>query len=165
MTVASLRNRAVAAGVLLAATLGTGCYGFVEVPPSAIAAGNSVRVTLSAQEVARQEATLPGLRRRIEGDVVQARDSGTLDLTVHRLDGTPAQRPDLNAFVTLPWSAVLRVEEKRFHRTRTLALVAGGAVAAAALLAAATGGTTDGDGGPNPDAIIEISLPAIFGRR
>lgn len=150
--------------LLLAAAVSAGCYTYGEVRPASVRPGETVRVTITSQEALRQEEALSGLRSTVEGQVVESDASGTLGLTVPRPDGSPAERTAFNAFVTLPWTSITRVEEKRLSRGRTFLLAAAGAVAAVGVLALATGGTGAVEPPPSNSLIALPLLRVLVGR-
>ena len=129
--------------VLIAALQLAGCYTFREITPTAVAPGRNVRVTLTDEEMVRQQEALGRPVQVLEAEVVRSDAGGSLDVTVAQTDRSPSDRVALNTFLSLPWSSVVRIEEKRFNAGRT-AIVAGvGAIAAAGFLTLATGGSGD----------------------
>lgn len=152
------------AAVLITALQLGGCYTYGEVRPASVQPGETVRVTITSQESLRQEEALSGLRSTLEGQVVETDASGTLGLTLPRPGGSPSDRTDFNTFVTVPWSSVTRVEEKRLSKGRTVLLAAGGALATVGVLALATGGTGGAEPPPSNSLITLPVLRILLGR-
>jgi len=149
-----MRSVAVLACVQLAA-----CYTYREVGRPDLRDGSTVRVFVQADEAVRQQQVIGRLTQQVEGEVVGGQPPETLGLTVVQPGGGPAARTGFNVFLSLPWTAVVRVEEKRFNTGRTLAVAGAAAVAAVAVLAINGGGTRNGDGGPpGDDARVRIPL-------
>ena len=139
----------------------TGCYSFVEVPPTAIATGSTVRVTLSSEEALRQRDYLGELRTSIEGRVLGEPDADTLGVAVRSLEGSPADRPGFSTYVGVPRSGILRVEQKRLSVARTAAFAGAAAAVAAAVLAIATSSTGQ-KGEPPPSGELRVPIPIGF---
>lgn len=146
-------RRVVAASAM---ALATGCYSFHEVAPGSVTPGATVRVTLSTEEAVRQQQGLGGLRQQVEGEVVPLETTGTLGLTIPLREGSPADRPGLNTFLDVPWTSVMRIEEKRLSVGRTVALAGAGAAATIAILAVSTGGTGGGEDPPSNSVLVPV---------
>ena len=131
------------------ATLLSGCYTFAEVDRSALAPGATIRVTVSREEAVKQIDALGGLKERMEGRVQEQTNGSSLALTV-RHAATPSEAGRFNAFVSVPWSSVQRVELKRFSPGRTAAIAAGAGVVAALTLSVLEGSSKPGEGEPPP---------------
>lgn len=135
-----------------------GCFAYVPIEPSAVSPGTTVRVQLDREEAVRQIDALGGLRERLEGRVAEQTTAGALALTV-RQAATPAAGGRFNAFLTLPWKHVARVERKDFSPLRTAAVAAGAGVVAAVALAVLEGSSRPGEGeGPGVEEAIRIPL-------
>lgn len=169
--------------ILLAAAGLAGCYVYVPVdasrpapaalsapgdPPAApaatsakaaeVVAGSELRVHVGRQYRNELHALLGWEARRVEGALVEWSGEGVaLDVAVARSrDGGRA----LNQRLLVPWSEVLEVEEKRLHRGRTYALLAG--IGAAAVLGHRflLGGKAGGDAGGEPPVDADfINVP------
>ena len=142
-----------------------GCYAYHTIPAASAAPGQTVRVTLSAEEALRQQETVGSLRQRVEGEVVEKGADGSLGLTVPRPPSSPSQRTGLNTFVALPPSSIVQVEAKRFSVGRTALLAGAGAAAAVAVLAVVEAVAGDGgDEGPPNNSSVRIPIGRIFFR-
>lgn len=154
---ASLRTAALALAVVVL----PGCYAWTEVPrPSApVASGTQLRVTVTREEALRQAGESGGdVREVIPGRVVED-EAGRLGLTM-RPARSPAEARLFRDYVEVPWSAVVRVEERRFSPLRTAALVAGAGVATVAILSVAEGESAD-EGGETPGPNEGLRIPLL----
>jgi hypothetical protein len=136
-----------------------GCYSYREVPAGQATAGERVRVTVSASEAARQEPALGRLTQTLEGEVVANESTDALGLTVAGRASAASGGPAFNAFVTVPFDAVQRIEVRRFNAGRT-ALFAGAAAAVVVAALAIDGGGTGG-GPEDPGNNSRVRLPLI----
>jgi len=151
--------------VLLCGLITSGCYSYRPIPAASVAPGQTVRVTLSPEEALRQQENVGALRQQIEGEVVETDPDGRLGLTVPRPPSSPSQRGGLNTFVTLPASAIVQLEEKRFSAARTALLAGAGAAAAVAVLAVVEAVAGDGgDEGPPNNARVRLPISRFFFR-
>lgn len=143
---------------LVAAT--AGCYTWTELPRTEMTAGRRVRVTLRSgtAESLGEQAELPGLRRRFEADVQAAEFADAVGLLLPGGGATPAGRSGLSAFLSVPWSVIENVEQKKFSPRRTVALAGAAAVATAIVLSLEGGGTQNGQNPPPINERVRIPL-------
>jgi hypothetical protein len=141
-----------------------GCYAYREVQRSDVRDGSSVRVLIQSEEAVRQQAVTGRLAQTLEGVVVPDQPAELLGLTVPQATAGPAE-PSFNVFVSLPWSSVLRIEERRFSTVRTLLAGAIGAgLVTGAIVAISTGGTSNGGEDGGSDARIRVPLIRVLVR-
>lgn len=158
-TRASCRTAPRFAALSAALLLATGCFAWTEVPAPTgpVASGTEIRVTLTREEALRQAGEEGDVRTVIPGRVVEDED-GRLGLTT-RGARSPAEARLFRDYREVPWSAVVRVEEKRFSPWRTAALVAGAGVATAIILSVAEGQSEQGEGdGPGTNEAFRVPL-------
>jgi hypothetical protein len=136
-----------------------GCYAWNEVGTGQATAGERVRVTIAAAEAARQEPVLGRLTQTLEGEIVAGAPADALGLTVAGRAAAASGGPAFNAFVTVPFDAVQRVEVRRFSAGRTALLAGAGAAAVVAALAIDAGGT--GGGPEDPGSNTRVRFPLI----
>lgn len=149
-----------AAAVLLIVHM-QGCYAYHEVPPSSIRDGSTVRVMIQAEEAVRQQSLLGRLTQTLEGEVIPGQPGGTLGLTVPQTTSASTTGESLNVFVSVPFSTILRAEEKRFSLERTLLMGGIGVGLVAGALAITTGGTDGGGEDGGTDARVRVPLIRI----
>lgn len=131
---------------VVAALSTTGCYTWRDVAPEALAPGVDVRVTLDRETaLARLQNGGDEVRLSVSGTTTDRTDARALGLTT-RVRGSA-----FNSFEALPWSGVVRVEEKRFSWSRTGGLAVLGLGAAVGILSVIEGQTDDGFDGPPID--------------
>ena len=92
----------------------------------------------------------------MEGEVVPLETTSSLGLTIPLREGSPADRPGFNTFIDVPWTSVVRVEEKRLSVGRTVALAGAGAGVAIAVLAVSAGGTGAGEDPPSNSVLVPV---------
>jgi hypothetical protein len=137
--------------------LTSGCYTWHDVSREAVAPGTDLRVTLE-REVALQRIEDAGeLRLTVSGTATEQTDASSLGLTT-RLRGST-----FNSFEALPWSGIVRIEEKRFSWLRTGGMAALGAGATIAILSVLEGQTDEGSEGPpiNESGVVRVPLFTI----
>jgi hypothetical protein len=115
-------HRRRAAGVLALAALTTGCHSWEPVAAGALPPG-TVRVTLAPG--ASTAATLGPNAAALDGRLVARTDSSVTLAVSEVARASGAEERWTGDAVTLPLSAVLRVERQRLARGRTAAVVVG----------------------------------------
>lgn len=158
-----MKQRQFLAGALLLAPLLGACHTFAPMERSQLQPGQSVRVTLTPDESARQVQILGALRESIQGTVRETGGGGlgiTLATNTAVTPGGPAST-GLRTYLELPWNGVSEVEVKRISWARTGLLAAGAAVVAVVILEVAdlSGGSND-EGGVNEQR-VRIPLLSI----
>jgi hypothetical protein len=150
--------------VLLMATLPFlgGCYTWAALDRAEVVPGATVRITLGRDEAVRQIDVLGGLRESVEGRVADQSNEGSLALTV-RQSATPSEPSRFNAFLSVPWGSVGKMEVKRFSPLKTGAIVAGAGVVAVLTLSVLEGSSSGGPGeGPGTNDAVRIPLIRIY---
>lgn len=153
------RMRHGAAVVALCCT--TGCYTFRPAQPDALGAGSTIRVTVTPEEAARQRDRVGMLTEELEGRLLTVA-SDSLGLAIREWQGSPADRPDFSAYITVPRDAIVQVQEKHLSIGRTAAFAGAAFAVAAALLA--IGVSSSGDNGEPPPTTELIPLLRLFVR-
>jgi hypothetical protein len=153
-----MSRRTTTIACLIAVILHAGCYSFRPIEPGDVAPGRTVRVTISPEQTLRLQPALGELRTTLQGQVVAAESPAMIGLTVAANSAAPGSRSAFNAFVTVPLSAVERIEERRFSYGRTLALAGAAAIVGVAVLAVDAGGTNDGE---DPPSNSRVRVPLL----
>lgn len=145
---------------VVAALATSGCYTWREVAPEALSPGLRVRVTLDRETaLARLQSGGDEVRLSISGTTTDRTDARSLGLT------TRPRGSAFNSFEALPWSGVVRVEEKRFSWARTGGLAALGVGATVAILSVIEGETDQGNDGGGVDEAPVSRIPIFTIRR
>ena len=160
MIMRTTRTALLVAGLVLMA----GCYTFAPVESAAVVPGSAVRVTLTREETLNQADALGQLQSVLTGVATDATSAQLLTFIYRLPNPTPSQRNRFNGLMSVPWSSILQVEEKRFSSGRTIGLAAIGVAIAVAILAVTDeSGTGEREGGgPTPDAAIVPFLRFVF---
>ncbi len=134
----------------------SGCYTWHEIAPTEVVQGMDVRATLERGEALRRlEEAGDAVRMTVSGTVAEQPEPRVLALTT-RVRGSA-----FNRFESIPWSGVLRVEEKRFSWVRTGGVAALGLGATVAILAVIEGQTDDQSEGPPVDEQWIVRIPLL----
>ena len=150
-------KRSVVVSLFLLASA-SGCYTWHDIAPETVTPGLDVRVTLERQEALRRlEDQGQELRLTVSGTATDQTDAETLALTTRQRGSA------FNAFDAVPWSGVVRVEEKRFSWLRTGGMAAIGVGATIAILSVIEGETDEGGEGPpiNEAGVVRIPILSI----
>lgn len=159
MIMRTTRITLLSAGLVLMA----GCQTFVPIESAAVAPGTAVRIRLTREETLRQADALGRLQSVLTGVATDATSTQALTFTYRLPSPTPSQPNRFNGLMSVPWSSIVQVEEKRFSAGRTIGLAAIGAVIAVAILSVADeSGTGPGEDGPTPDAAIVPFFSFVF---
>ena len=143
-------------GVAIVALFCTpGCYTFRPAQPTSITQGSTIRVTVTADEAARQRDRLGRLTEELEGRVLTFGED-SLGLAIRDWVGSPADRPDFSSYVAVPRASIVEIEEKHLNVGRTVAVAATAAAIAAAVLA--IGVSSSGDNS-EPPPTTELRIP------
>lgn len=138
----------------------SGCYTWHDIAREDLVAGTDVRVTLDRETALRRlEDAGDEVRLTVSGTSTEQTDATALGLTT-RLRGS-----DFNSYESLPWSGIVRVEEKRFSWARTGGLAALGVGATVAILSVIEGETDDGSDGGGIDEAPVARIPLLTIRR
>lgn len=159
MIMRTTKTALLVAGLVLTA----GCYTFTPIESSAVVPGSAVRVNLTREETLQQADALGRLQSVLTGIATDATNAQALTFTYRLPSPTPSQPNRFNGLMSVPWSSILQIEEKRFSAGRTVGLAAIGAVIAVAILSVTDeSGTGAGEGGPTPEAAIIPFFRFVF---
>lgn len=162
MIMRTTRIALLSAGIVLIA----GCHVFVPIESAAVAPGTAVRITLTREETLRQarDLDLGQLQSELTGIATDATSAQALTFTYRLPSPTPSQPNRFNGLMSVPWSSIISVEEKRFSAGRTIGLAAIGAAIAVAVLGATndSGTSPQDDTGPTPNAAIIPFFRFVF---
>lgn len=141
-------RRCAPVGWLLLLAVGAGCVNYREVAVHELPPQQSVRLQLTAEELARHLSFASGNRRTVSGHFVELRgDSATFVLTT----------PVAHQQVSIPLASIVVAERRDPDHLRSILLssVVVGGVATLAYLGFEGNQTTDPDGpGDGPDAMV-----------
>lgn len=143
---------------LLLLPLTSGCYTWYDIAPESVTSGLEVRVTLERQEALRRlQDQGQELRLTVSGTATDQTDGVNLGLT------TRQRASAFNAFDTVPWSGIVRIEGKRFSWLRTGGIAAIGVGAAIAILSVIEGETDEAGEGPpiNESGVVQFPILSI----
>jgi hypothetical protein len=152
--------------LLVGAVLG-GCYSHRPVTLDEVAAGDDVRVRVTAQEVDRLEAEIPLPDRVFRGTVVGAESGLLLQVPVPGSEATSTSAGPLFNRIRVAPDGLVEVEVRELDRVRTFGLVAAATAVATVVGIAAFESPDDPEGeGDKPNDnqdLIVFGIPLSFG--
>ena len=108
----------------------TGCFSYLEVPPTDLAPGTRVRAQLSTEGVLRLESILGGPQRQVEGEVVEADPQSLLLLARIGVANTGTGIFLEQQRLQIEQREILRLEARSLERSKTavVSVLAAGAL-------------------------------------